>query len=405
MKKVIYAWNYLEWGGAQVHFLALIKEARNHFDVLVVLPSGFDEKFLSYLGELNVSYELFTPPADYSAATTIFEKIRRHYRKLKSEAALLKILLKNDLSHSVIHIDLLPHSSLLILILLALKTDVFITSHNALPAVSKMRERLWRIKAGIISKFATFHVFCSNEHAKRYFQGHYGDRVASEIKVTYTSINPDEIESAKNVGFDRDAWFQRLNISANAFVVLTVGNFIDRKGRWTLLDAAKAIHARPGNDDVFFVWLSPQLPIEADARRVEGFGLGRNFQLLLSNEIGGERIDVLRFFMIADVFALPSFVEGLPIALLEAMAIGVSSISTNVYGIPEALIDDRTGLLIEPGDSEGLAETIGRLKEDPELRKRLAKSGREFAILQFDEREVARRVVREYMKTQENGEQ
>ena len=71
MKKIIYAWNYLEWGGAQVHFLALIKEVKNHFDVLVVLPIGFDDKFLSYLRELDVNYELFNPPADYSSAITI----------------------------------------------------------------------------------------------------------------------------------------------------------------------------------------------------------------------------------------------------------------------------------------------------------------------------------------------
>ncbi len=404
MKRIIYAWNYLDWGGAQVHFLALIKEAKKHFEVLVLLPSGFDEKFLFYLQELKVSYQLFEPPGAYSPAKSVLDKLRRHYRKFKSEAALFRVLSKNDLSNSIVHIDLLPHSSLWILTLLAFKTEVFITSHNALQATSKFREVLWKIKAGFISRFSSFHVFCSNEHAKSYFQQYYGDRVGSEIEVTYTSIDPDQIDKARSAGLDRKDWFNRLNIPKTAFVVLTVGNFIDRKGRWVVLDAAKEIRSRSGVHDVFFLWLTPQKPTEVDAQRIEEYCLEKNFQLIMSDEIGVERTDVLKFFMIADAFALPSFVEGLPIALLEAMAIGIPSISTNVYGIPEAIKHEDTGLLIEPGDSKGLSNSILKLKYDAVLRERLAMHGREFALLHFDEREVARRVVEAYLRTQEDAE-
>lgn len=405
MKRIIFAWNYLEWGGAQVHFLALIKEAKKHFEVLVVLPDRFDEQFLSYLRDLDVHYHLFEPAADYTPASGVFAKLRRHYRKLKSERALYRVLTENELSNSIIHIDLLPHSSLLILASLARITNVFITSHNALQAPSKFRETLWKIKALMISRFSTFHVFCSNDDAKRYFQGHYGKRVASEIQVTYTSINPVEIEAAREIGLDRIAWLERLGIPENAFVVLTVGNFIDRKGRWTVLDAAKEIRTTLGDDNIFFLWLSPGSANTEDAKRIEGYGLAGKFQLIKSDTIGVERTDVLRFFMIADTFALPSFVEGLPIALLEAMAIGIPSISTNVYGIPEAIRHEETGLLVEPGDSKGLAYSILRLKSDAALGRRLSKNARELALRQFDEREVARRVVQSYLKVQRSGEQ
>ena len=119
--------------------------------------------------------------------------------------------------------------------------------------------------------------------------------------------------------------------------------------------------ARRGENDSYRVeesrcilsWL-PSIPSREDQKKIDDFGLGSNFRLVLSDQIGVERIDVLRFFTIADVFVLPSFVEGLPIALLEAVAMGIPSISTNVYGIPEAIKHDETGLLVEPGDADEL---------------------------------------------------
>lgn len=72
-------------------------------------------------------------------------------------------------------------------------------------------------------------------------------------------------------------------------------------------------------------------------------------------KIGSTRLDILRFFRIAGIFALSSFVEGLPIALLEGMALGIPSISTRINGIPEAIKHMETGILIEAGDSGWLA--------------------------------------------------
>jgi glycosyltransferase involved in cell wall biosynthesis len=117
---------------------------------------------------------------------------------------------------------------------------------------------------------------------------------------------------------------------------------------------------------------------------------------VLSADLGSERLDVLTFFRIADVFTLPSYVEGLPIALLEAMALERPSISTNAYAIPEAVKDNETGLLIEAGDAASLADAILRLKEDQALRRRLSKNGRSFVIANFDERDAAATAIAEY---------
>ncbi|HSI87861.1 MAG TPA: glycosyltransferase family 4 protein, partial [Pyrinomonadaceae bacterium] len=235
-------------------------------------------------------------------------------------------------------------------------------------------------------------------HAKAYYSRHYSPEFSEKIEVTYTSMNPDEIDRALEAEFDRDGWREKLGIPRDAFVVITVGNFIDRKGRWTLLEAAALLNKEPAASDIYFVWLSPFLPEGEDAFRVEGYGLGGRFQVVLSDSVGTERLDVLKFFRIADVFALPSFVEGLPIALLEAMALGLPCISTNVFAIPEALKHEKTGLLIEAGDSAGLAESILKYKDEPDFRAEMAESGREYVLSHFDEREVARRVVSAYKR-------
>jgi glycosyltransferase involved in cell wall biosynthesis len=118
--------------------------------------------------------------------------------------------------------------------------------------------------------------------------------------------------------------------------------------------------------------------------------------MVLQAEIGSSRGEILRFYRTGDVFALPSLIEGLPISLLEAMAMGLPSISTNINGIPEAIMHEETGLLVEPGDVDSLVDAILRTKREPELSRRLAEAGRSHVLSSFDEREAARTAVAEY---------
>lgn len=84
-----------------------------------------------------------------------------------------------------------------------------------------------------------------------------------------------------------------------------------------------------------------------------------------------------------DVFVLPSLWEGLSLALLEAMFHGLPVVATAVNGTPEAVADERTGLLVPPGDPGALADAMARLARDPELRTRLGTAGREEAERRF----------------------
>lgn len=86
----------------------------------------------------------------------------------------------------------------------------------------------------------------------------------------------------------------------------------------------------------------------------------------------------------SDIFILPSFAEGVPVSLMEAMAAGIPVIATNVGGVAELVESERTGLLVPPADSAALAEAIARYQDDPELRRRVAAQGRERVIQQYN---------------------
>jgi glycosyltransferase involved in cell wall biosynthesis len=85
-----------------------------------------------------------------------------------------------------------------------------------------------------------------------------------------------------------------------------------------------------------------------------------------------------------DVFALSSRREGLPNVLLEALAMEVPVVATNVGGVVELIVDNHTGLLCPAGDDPALGTMLGRLLADPALRTRLASAGRARVVKEFD---------------------
>jgi glycosyltransferase involved in cell wall biosynthesis len=100
--------------------------------------------------------------------------------------------------------------------------------------------------------------------------------------------------------------------------------------------------------------------------------------------LAGERRDVPELLARADVFALASRSEGMPVSVLEAMAAGLPVVASWVGGVSEQVVDGETGLLVEPGDVEQLAEALAALVGDRELRTRLGAAGRARAERAFD---------------------
>ena len=93
-------------------------------------------------------------------------------------------------------------------------------------------------------------------------------------------------------------------------------------------------------------------------------------------ELLGDRTDVRDLLARSDIFVLATLSEGMPFALLEAMAEGLPAVASSVGGIPEIVQDGENGLLVPPGDPEELARALHRLLTDADLRIRLGKAPR-----------------------------
>jgi glycosyltransferase involved in cell wall biosynthesis len=85
----------------------------------------------------------------------------------------------------------------------------------------------------------------------------------------------------------------------------------------------------------------------------------------------------------ATLFVLPSYFEGMPMSLLEAMALGVPVVCTAVGAIPTVVENEHSGLLVPAGDVSALAEALRRLLSEPELRDRIGRAGREVCAERF----------------------
>jgi glycosyltransferase involved in cell wall biosynthesis len=153
--------------------------------------------------------------------------------------------------------------------------------------------------------------------------------------------------------------------------VVAVGNLYPVKDHGTLLHALSRLPATrvaiAGRGD--------------EEERLRGLavnlGLGDRMHLL------GLRDDVETVLAAADVFVQPSLSEGLPLAVLEAMGNGLPVVATRVGGVPEALVDGKTGFLVPPGDPEALAAALKRVLDSADRGACMGSAARERAEAEF----------------------
>lgn len=163
--------------------------------------------------------------------------------------------------------------------------------------------------------------------------------------------------------------------SSGTMTFLFLGRIGERKGAFDLIHAFSTVCSA----------VCTQQPTPAKLLLAGDGELDRAQQLIESLDLT-DRVHLLgwirgdqrdKLLSEADVFTLPSYNEGLPMALLEAMGWGLPTISTPVGGIPELVTSGKDGLLVEPGNLEQLSQTMQALIEDENLRLSLGKNARE----------------------------
>lgn len=202
-----------------------------------------------------------------------------------------------------------------------------------------------------------------------------------------------------DVAAERKRIRSELGIPASAKVAIMVSRLNPKKGVEDFIDtlprvlaqlpdawlviAGNVVLASPGHEDAYLKELAER------ARR-----LGAPERILFT----GLRRDVPSLLACADVSVLPSYSEGLPNSVIEAMASGLPVVATRVGGVPELVRPRHTGFLVPPGDVDSLAEALVTVLANPFLGKRLGEAGRVQIQSEFSFEKMFRETVALYAR-------
>ena len=229
----------------------------------------------------------------------------------------------------------------------------------------------------VTARFAAALVAVSKDTRRAYEEQGYPHR----IRVVYNGVTA----TAADAGGLRE----ELSIPADAPLVAEVGRLCDVKGQRELIDAVARL------PDARAVLVGADLEQggayeRALRQRAEELGVADRIVF------AGYRDDAARVVAAADVFALPSWTEGLPLVVLEAMALGRPVVATTVGGTPELVADGETGLLVPPRDVEALTAALKRVLDDEGLRRRLGEAGKLRVAERFSSEAMTRDVLAVY---------
>ena len=184
-----------------------------------------------------------------------------------------------------------------------------------------------------------------------------------KLRCVRSALDPEPLQGP----CPREAFLREFSLPPGLPVVGMAAQFIPRKGHELLLDALPRVLDHHPDTRVILFGRGPLLEgIREEVRR-----RGLQDHVLLP----GFRDDLPRFLPCLDLLVHPPIREGLGVILLQASAAGVPVVATAVGGVPEAVADGETGLLVPPGDPRALATALSRLLAEPRLRKRMGDAG------------------------------
>ncbi|MEA2130762.1 MAG: colanic acid/amylovoran biosynthesis glycosyltransferase [Solirubrobacteraceae bacterium] len=196
-------------------------------------------------------------------------------------------------------------------------------------------------------------------------------------------------------GVDPATWPLRLRaLPARGPVrALCVASLEEKKGHRVLLHALAGGGGELGRVELDLVGPGAlRAQLEALAREL-GLGDRVRFHGALPEPAVAELLDRADLFVLASIVERSGFMEGIPVALMEALAAGVPVVATRLSGVPELVRDGATGLLAEPGDAVSLRAALQRAIGDPAAARGRAAAGRELVEREFDAGASAARVA------------
>ncbi len=202
----------------------------------------------------------------------------------------------------------------------------------------------------------------SEKETKRFLELGIGTKL--QFKRIYNGIDITNAELVSITNLEKRV---ELRLEEDDFVCATVARLVPVKGHTYLIKAIKDVVSSIPKAKFLFVG-DGELKSEL-SEEIKSLGLQENILLL------GTRSDIVEILNCIDLFILPSLNEGFGLAIIEAMATKKPVIATNVGGVPEVIVDGKTGLLVPPKDPEAISSAIIKLYNEPDISSKMGLAG------------------------------
>lgn len=367
MKKILYYSETSEFGGAEVALISLVKNIdRTKFEPVCFFRDGRHHNKIS--DALPGVKKYFVP-------------------MMLNYPAILYVLFKEkpDIVHLNMHV---PFSCFFMIAAAKIfRVPMLIsTVHSVAKPVSKMKA-LQIIKKGLAGLLLPLvnRFVCVSFNSKKELCSNYGLSEKS-VDVVFSGIEPGETCVCGSDDARRD-----LGINESDMIIGSVTRLAKNKGVEDLLRVFSMLLQPHGNLRLIIV----------------GEGELHSSLIRLANNLGiddrviftGFRADVGKMVSLMDIFVQPSHSETFGLSIAEAMACGKAVVAFNVGGIPELVINKKTGFLAQPYDLEKMHDAINTLITDQDLRHQMGAAGRERALTVFTVERMAQQIEALYIET------
>ncbi len=212
-----------------------------------------------------------------------------------------------------------------------------------------------------------------------YFLSKYTDTLITmnneDYKRAKKSFNARTVEHINGVGIDigrfndveidRASYRKELGVPEDAFIALSIGELNKNKNHEVVIRSLKKLN----NPEIHYI-ICGGGPLEDYLK-----SLIKELELENQVHLLGFRPDIPQICKSSDIFVFPSFREGLPVSIMEAMVTGLPIVCSNIRGSKDLVQDEHGGCLVDPGDKDGFAKAIEKLYSDEALRKRQTLNG------------------------------
>jgi glycosyltransferase involved in cell wall biosynthesis len=371
MKKILYVITQSEFGGAQRYIFDLAAYFKTEFRIIVAAGSP-----LSPCEPLGIkeypNRELFEKLKEQGIESVYLKNLKRNINPFRDILAFFELrrLIKKE-KPNIIHLN---SSKAGILGSLAIpknirpRPKIIYTAHGWVfnEPLFWLKRKIYLLLEKFTAKFKHKIICVSSFDCQIAIDNKFP---AGKLSVVHNGINPASLnfflkEIARQKILDRiNAGFRLKN--SNFKIIGAISNLYPTKGLNYLIEAARLLRDKNPELKIIFVVIGEGQERSSLKDLIKKYNLENIFFL------AGRISRAFQYIPGFDIFAMPSVKEGLPYALLEAMAGGAPIIASKVGGIPETIVHNKTGLIVKPKDSQELAEKILYLLNNDEEAKKM----------------------------------